>query len=70
MSFLLVSYDATASFKANLRRVTREYERKYGSKPNTFFVHPSRIRRDVHIGSVNIVRRQTVMPNTIGVTAQ
>ena len=70
MSFLLISYDSAASLKTNLRRVIREYERKFGNKPNTFFLHPSRIRRDVHIGSVNIVRRQTVMPNTIGVTVK
>ena len=67
-SFLLVSANPKQPTGANLRTARAAFERKYGSAPNTFFVHPSAAPRDYHIGGVHIVRKQTIMPHTIGMT--
>lgn len=66
-SFLLVAANPKSSFGINARTARTAFRRKYGVAPNTFYVHPTQARRDYHIAGVNILRKQTIMPNTLGV---
>lgn len=66
-TFLLLQFDRKLTFIPNLRVAARRFEQKFGTKPNTFFVHPSAIRRNVHFRNMRIIRKETVLPNTVGV---
>lgn len=66
-SFLLVSANPKQSLVVNVRTARTAFQRKYGVAPNTFYIHPSQATRDYHIAGVNILRKTTIMPHTLGV---
>lgn len=66
-SFLLVTANPQQPLLVNARAARAAFERKFGVTPNTFFVHPSQAPRDYHIAGVNILRKTTIMPHTLGV---